>query len=131
MLERISIKLDKLIAIIIKGFVFLFPLFFLPWTSEYFEFNKQFLLWLATGLALFLWLIRQAVAGRVKIKLNPLNFPIIIFLALTGVSALFSLDVFSSFFGSYGHFSDAWLGLLSLAVFYFLLINTGIGDYAQ
>lgn len=131
MSKIILIKLDKLIAIIIKGVVFLLPLFFLPWTSEYFEFNKQFLFWLATGLALFLWLIKQAVAGAIKIKINPLNLPIIIFLALTAVSAFFSLDVFSSFFGSYGRFSDAWLGLLSLAIFYFLLINTGLAASAK
>lgn len=126
MLKIILSKIDKLIAIIIKGVIFFLPLFFLPWTSEYFEFNKQFFLWLAMSLALLLWLIRQVVAGEIKIKTNPLNLPIIIFLALTGASALFSLDVFSSFFGSDGRFSDAWLGLLSLAVFYFLLINAGL-----
>jgi len=107
------------------------PLFFLPWTSEYFEFNKQFLLRLAVPLALFLWLIKQAAGGEIKIKTNPLNLPIIIFLALTGVSAIFSLDAFSSFFGSYGRFSDAWLGLLSLAIFYWLLINAGLADGAE
>jgi len=130
-METISIKLEKLVIIIIKGAIVLLPLFFLPWTSEYFEFNKQFLLWLAMPLALFLWLAGQAARVEIKIKTNPLNLPIIIFLALTGVSALFSLDIFSSFFGSYGRFSDAWLCLLSLAVFYWLLINTGIAGSAE
>lgn len=131
MSDKFIIKIEKIIAIIIKGVIFLLPLFFLPWTSEYFEFNKQFLIWLAMPLALFFWLIKQTMAGEIKIKTNPLNLPIVIFLALTGLSALFSLDVFSSFFGSYGRFSDAWLGLLSLAIFYFLLINTGIADDAK
>lgn len=129
--DSISVKLDKMISVLIKGTIFLMPLFFLPWTGEYFEFNKQFLLWLAAGLALFLWLIKQARAGEIKIKINPLNWPIIIFLALTGLAAFFSLDIFSSFFGSYGRFSDGWLGLLSLAIFYFLLINTGLADSAE
>lgn len=128
--KKLISQLDKLISIIIKATIFLLPLFFLPWTSEYFEFNKQFFLWLASGLALLLSLIRQAVAGQLKIKTNPLNFPIIIFLVLSAVSALFSSDIFSSFFGSYGRFSDAWLGLLSLVIFYFLLINTGLADGA-
>ncbi|MFH1583108.1 MAG: tetratricopeptide repeat protein [Candidatus Falkowbacteria bacterium] len=129
--ENLIKYFDKIIFFIIKGTIFLLPLFFLPWTSEYFEFNKQFLLWLVMPLALFLWLIKQAARGRVIIKINPLNLPIIIFLALTGVSAFFSLDIFSSWFGSYGRFSDAWLGLLSLAIFYFLLINTGLADSAE
>lgn len=130
MSEKFINRLDKLISIIIKAVIFFLPLFFLPWTSEYFEFNKQFFLWLAMDLALLLWLLKQAAAGEIKIKTNPLNLPIIIFLVLSGISAVFSLDVFSSFFGSDGRFSDAWLGLLSLAVFYFLLINTGIASSA-
>jgi len=128
MSESSTKYLEKTIILIVKGVVFLLPLFFFPWTSEYFEFNKQFLLWLFMPLALFLWFIKQTARGEIKIKTNPLNLPIIIFLALTGVSAIFSLDIFSSWFGYYGRFSDAWLGSLSLAVFYFLLINTGIAD---
>jgi len=131
MSDKFIIQIEKIITIIIKGIIFLLPLCFLPWASEYFEFNKQFFLWLAMPLVLFLWLIKQVAQGRIKIKINPLNLPIIIFLALTGVSALFSLDIFSSFFGFYGRFSDAWLGLLSLAIFYFLLINTGLADGAK
>ncbi|MDP2736692.1 MAG: tetratricopeptide repeat protein [bacterium] len=126
-----SNKLKKIISFIIKGAIFILPLFFLPFTSEYFEFNKQFLLWLFMPLALFLWLINQVISGQIKIKINPLNLPIAIFLVLTAVSAFFSLDVFSSWFGSYGRFSDAWLGLLSLAIFYFLLLNTGAADSAE
>ncbi|MFA6306204.1 MAG: tetratricopeptide repeat protein [Patescibacteria group bacterium] len=130
MSEKFINKIDGLISILIKATIFLLPLFFLLWTSEYFEFNKQFLLRLIMPLALFLWLARQAARGEITIKTNPLNLPIIIFLALTGLSAIFSLDIFSSFFGSYGRFSDGWLGLLSLAIFYFLLINTGLADSA-
>ena len=131
MLNNIAEKLEKIIIFIIKGVIVLLPLFFLPWTGEYFEFNKQFLLWLTAPLALFLWLFGQAARGEIKVKTNPLNWPIIIFLALTGISAFFSLDIFSSFFGSYGRFSDAWLGLLSLAIFYFLLVNTGLAGGAE
>lgn len=130
MLENLSEYLEKTTNFIVKAAIFALPLFFLPWTSEYFEFNKQFFLWLAMPLALFLWLANQAVRGRIKIKINPLNFPVIIFLGFSFVSAALSLDSFSSFFGSYGRFSDSWLGLLSLAILYFLLINSGLADGA-
>jgi len=106
-------------------------LFFLPWTAEFFEFNKQFLLWLVMPLALFLWLFKMARQEELKIKTNILNLPILLFLSLAAASAVFSLDWFSSFFGYYGRFSDAWLGLFSLVIFYFLLINTGVADSAK
>ncbi|MFH1255456.1 MAG: tetratricopeptide repeat protein [bacterium] len=128
---NLSEYLEKISNFIVKAAIFALPLFFLPWTSEYFEFNKQFFLWLAMPLALFLWLASQAWRGRIKIKINPLNLPIMIFLGLSLASAIFSLDKFSSFFGSYGRFSDAWLGLLSLAIFYFLLVNSGLADSGE
>ena len=129
--DKITDKLEKVIAALLKGTVFLLPLFFLPWTAEFFEFNKQFLLWLVMPLALFLWLFKTIRQKQLKIKTNILNLPILLFLLLAAASAVFSLDRFSSFFGYYGRFSDAWLGLLSLVIFYFLLINTGVADSAK
>jgi tetratricopeptide (TPR) repeat protein len=124
-------KLDKIIIILIKTVIILLPLFFLPWTSEYFEFNKQLLLWLAVPAAIFLWFYKMAIGGQLKIKSSPLNTPILIFLLLTAAASCFSLDRFSSFFGYFGRFSDAWLGLLSLAGLYFLLVNTAVADGAK
>lgn len=122
--------LERSVNFIIKAVIFILPLFFLPWTSEYFEFNKQFLLWLVMPLALSLHLIALAARKRLKLKVNPLNLPVLIFLLLTFISSLFSLDRFSSFFGYFGRFSDAWLGLASLVMLYFLLVNTGAADRA-
>lgn len=131
MSNSLANKLDKIILILIKGIIFLLPLFFLPWTNEYFEFNKQFLLWLFASIASLLWLGQAAVAGRIKIKINFLNLPILIFLLLAAAAAWFSLDRFSSYFGYFGRFSDAWFGLLSLAILYFLIINTKAADSAE
>ena len=131
MSDTIAVKLEKIINIIIKGTIFLLPLFFLPWTSEHFEFNKQFLLWLLAPLALLLWFCKVAAAGQAKIKINLLNLPVGLFLLLTAAAAVFGLDRFSSFFGQVGRFSDSWLGLLSLVIFYFLIINTGAADSAK
>lgn len=128
MQDKFIVKLDKAISIIIKGSIVLLPLFFLPWTSEYFEFNKQFLLWLVMPAALLAWLIKAARQQEIKIRINPLNWPALIFLALTLISSVFSLDWFSSFFGYFVRFSDAWLGLFSLIIFYFLIINAAVAD---
>ncbi|MDO8667692.1 MAG: tetratricopeptide repeat protein [bacterium] len=131
MTDSTAIKLDKIILVLIKGVIFLLPLFFLPWTSEYFEFNKQFLLWFTMPIVALLWLLKAVASGQLKIKINPLNLPILIFLFLTAASSIFGLDKFSSFFGHFGIFSDSWLGLLSLVIFYFLIINTKVAESAE
>ncbi|MDD4900906.1 MAG: tetratricopeptide repeat protein [Patescibacteria group bacterium] len=123
MSEKFINNIDKAISILIKAIIVLLPLFFLPWTGEYFEFNKQFLLWVLMPLAVLLRLISAAAAGELKIKSNPVNFPIVVFLLLTAVASILSLDRFAAFFGSYGRFADAWFGLFCLVIFYFLLIN--------
>ncbi len=128
MADKIINKLDKSVVILIKATIFLLPLFFLPWTSEYFEFNKQFLLWLTMPLALFLWLIKALAPGQLKLKINPLNLPVLIFLLLALAASWLSLDRFSSFFGYFGRSTDAWLGLFSLVILYFLIINSEIAD---
>lgn len=128
MSDNFAGKFDKTILILIKGVIFLLPLFFLPWTSEGFELAKQFLLWLLMPAAAMIGLYKMAARKQIKIKNNPLNLPILIFLSLTAVSSWFSLDRFSSFFGYFGRFSDAWFGLFSLALFYFLMVNAELAD---
>ncbi len=116
-------SLNKIILFLIQGLVFATPLFFLPWTKEFFEFNKQYLLWLSIPLIVCLSLIAKISQGEIRFKRTPLDLPIIIFLLLTLASSIASLDKFSSFFGYYGGFSDAWLGLFSLVLFYFIITN--------
>jgi tetratricopeptide (TPR) repeat protein len=113
--------LNKLILFILKLEVFLIPLFFLPFSFEAFEFGKQILLWLLTGLAAALWLIKTfAVDKKIIYQRTPIDLPILIFLIFWAVSAVFSIDRFSSFFGYYGRFTDAWFTSAALALFYFL-----------
>lgn len=131
MSDTISAKPEKTITILIKAIIFFLPLFFLPWTGEYFEFNKQFLLWLLALAAALLWFYKIVAERQAKIKINPLNLPVLIFLLLTAAASAFGLDRFSSFFGHYGRFSDSWLGLLGLVIFYFLIINTEVANSAR
>lgn len=117
--------LNHLILLLLKLEVFLIPIFFLPFTFEMYEFNKQNLLWLFTFLAVVLWLINSILIKKeIVYKRTPLDIPIVIFVALWGISAIFSVDVFSSWFGYYGRFSDAYLSTLSFAFLYFLIIHT-------
>ncbi|MFA4833422.1 MAG: tetratricopeptide repeat protein [Patescibacteria group bacterium] len=139
MSNRFSVILDNLIVYLVKGLVFLLPLFFLPWTLEFFEFNKQVLLWLVAILLAVLWLVKMVYPvinfnesiisngarfeKQIILKRTPLDIPILTFLIITMLAGIFSQDRFSSFFGYFGAAGNAWFGLLALAIFYFLIVN--------
>ena len=104
--------------------VFLMPLFFLPFSFEAFEFNKQYLLFFLVSLAFMAWLSKMILIDKeVRIKWSPLDIFVLVFLAVAILSAVFSVNQTSSLFGFYGRFSDGLIGLLSLGLFYFLIIN--------
>src|SRR3989338_2860950 len=86
--ESLIKYLEKIIFFIIKGVIFLLPLFFLPWSGEHFEFNKLFLLSLLMPTAGLLWLIKEALGRRLKYRTNSLNLPIFIFLCLAAAMLL-------------------------------------------
>ena len=104
--------------------VFLMPLFWLPWTIEAYEFNKQYLLFFLTGLALLAWLVKMIVVQRkIVFRRTPLDIWILLFMLMTVLSTVFSIDKISSWLGFYGRFSDSVIGLLCLGIIYFLITN--------
>lgn len=116
--------LDHIIKISIYGLTFLIPLFFLPFSFEAFEYNKQFLLVLLVSLAGFSWLAKMVVYDKeIRFKRSPLDIFVLAFLAAGILSAIFSVDKTSSLYGFYGRFSNGLIGFLSLGVFYFLITN--------
>ena len=116
--------LNRIVKYSIYALVFLLPLFWLPFTFEFFEYNKQYLLFFLVSLSFFAWLLKQVVYDKeIKFKNSPINYLILGFLLISILSAVFSADKNSSIFGFYGRFSDGLIGLLSLAVFYLLLVN--------
>src|SRR3989344_7616909 len=113
---------NKIIAVSINLLVFLIPLFFLPFSFEAFEFNKQYLLFFLVLIALFAWIGRMVLADQeFRFKRTPLDVFVIGFLFIALLSAIFSVDKGSSIFGFYGRFSNGLLGLLSFGVLYFLI----------
>ena len=57
--------LEKLINWILIILIGLIPLFFLPFTSEFYEFNKNILLLVVSGLLLVVWVLKMVLdSGR-------------------------------------------------------------------
>ena len=117
---------DRVIKYSLYLLVFLIPLFFLPFSFEKFEFNKLYLLFFLTIISFFAWLAKQILVEKeIKFRKTSLDAPVLIFLAIAILSAIFSVDKYSSFFGFYGRFSDGLITLISCVILYFLLTNYG------
>jgi len=124
-----SKTLNQIIKTNIYLLVFLLPLFFLPFSFEVFEFNKQYLLFFLTSLTFFAWLAKMVLVDKeIKFKRTPLDIPIVAFLLVAIVGIFFSTDKISSIFGFYGKFSDGIIALISLVLTYFLITNNLVAE---
>lgn len=116
--------LNRIVKYNIYALVFLMPLFWLPFSFEFFEYNKQYLLFFLVSSAFFAWILKQVLYDKeIRFKKSPIDYCVLGFLFVSLVSAIFSVDKISSFFGFYGRFSDGFISLLSLVILYFLITN--------
>lgn len=118
-------NLFKYVRWLIYILVFSTPLFFLPWTSEILEFNKQLLVFVLPGIGLILYLVQTIRSGRLAVRKNFLNYAVLIFLAAILLVSLFSDFKYQSVFGGFGAgFYQSFITVAGLAIFFFLVLNT-------
>ncbi len=109
---------------LVYALVFLVPLFFLPWTSEILEFNKQFLIFTlsAGGLALYLGQIIRT--GHLIVKKSTANYAVLIFIGAILLVSLFSDFRYQSIFGGFGAgFYESFVSSAGFAILFFLILN--------
>ncbi|MBU4299519.1 tetratricopeptide repeat protein [Patescibacteria group bacterium] len=115
---------NKVIKFSLYLLVFLLPIFWLPFSFEAFEFNKQYLLFFLVSVAFFAWLAKMVLVDKeIRFRRTPLDILVLIFLLVAILSAVFSVDRVASVLGFYGRFSDGLIGLLGLGILYFLITN--------
>jgi len=98
----------------------LIPLFFLPLTSEFYEFNKNTLLYGSIVLLLIVWAVKILVSKEVRFRRTALDLPV---LAIAGAFIL------STIFSSANKLEALWTPggtgtILGLTILYFLITNT-------
>jgi len=122
--DSIAVKVCAWIAkYAIYSAVFLMPVFFLPWTSEALDFNKQALLMLLAFVSLFAWMLKVLISGKLKFAKTSLYiFAGALFVALS-LSTFFSIDRHGSFWGWPRVTSDSLFSLIVFLVFAFLASN--------
>lgn len=102
--------------------VFLLPFFFLPFSVEYYEFNKLYLLFFLILIGFLGWFGKLILVERAFVfRRTPLDKWVLLFLLAFVVSAIFSQDWRNSVFGLYGRFSGGAIEMTLWVLFYFLL----------
>lgn len=106
---------DSIGTIVTATIFFLFPLFFLTITTDFFTFPKQLLVVFGSLLLLVLWGVKVVIEKRITLVTNPLNIPILIFAVILILSTFFSASL-----------QDAVLQttpVVLLCVFFFTTVN--------
>ena len=78
------------------------PLFFLPTTSEFFEFNKFGALLAITVIGYLVWTGRMVLEDKTAFTRTPLDIPILVFVAVNFIAAISGIDQYISITGSSG-----------------------------
>lgn len=107
---------------LVRLLVFLFPLFFLPITSEFFDINKTILLTIGTLVAILLWALTK-MAGEFKFRVTPFDLPVLAFAVVYVASAIVaSPNKMDAFFAP-----GTATFVLFATLFYFLIVQIAGG----
>lgn len=114
---------EKVSKISIYLLVFLLPIFFLPWTANVLDFNKQALLIVLVFASIFAWILKILISGKARFNFSLVHIPIVVLFLIYTVSTIFSLWRYGSFWGWPQISSESLLSLIGLVLLYFLVIN--------
>lgn len=103
---------------------FLTPLFFLPFTANVLELNKQFLLFVFSFVLLIFWLAKSLTQRKIRIQKSLVNIFIVLFLVSALVSSLLSKSIYQAMIGFGGVIAESFITLICFAIIYFLFANT-------
>lgn len=120
-------KLARILGWIVDGCLYaavvLVPLFFLPFSPDVLELNKQTLLIVLTSIAALAW-VGQAVSLRTfALARSWLHLVVAVFAIGSLVAALFSTDRYLSLVGNFGQMQWPFASILALSVFYLITAN--------
>ena len=119
MTEKRSLFINKIILWTSILTIGLIPLFFLPFTSEFYEFNKNIFLISSTFILLILWAIKMVITKQVNIRKTIFDLPVI---------AIAVAFILSTIFSSPNKWETLWLPngtgtIIILTILYFVIVN--------
>lgn len=117
------IILEKINKFLIIALVFLMPLWFLPVTQDFLDFQKQSIFILSVFSISILSILGVLNIKEISIKLNWINVLVILFVLSSFISSVFSVWPYVSFWGWPLNVSDNFISVLFFAILFFLIIN--------
>lgn len=102
---------------------FLLPLFFLPFTQNVLDFQKQTLLVGLVLISVVAFLTHVLTSYKLELNKSFVNIPVAVLLIFTLLSTIFSTFRYGSFWGQPLPIAQSFLTLLALAVLYFIIAN--------
>lgn len=85
--------LDKIATLTLKIILpltaFLVPLFFLPITPNFFDFNKNYLLFIIASISLICFCLRSVARRQIQLTLSPASFPLFFLTSILIISSIF------------------------------------------
>ncbi len=123
-MKNVPALVQKLLEALPLSLAFFVPIFFLPLTTEFFEFNKMALIAVSTALMLVLWAVSMLYKRSVEVVKSPVDVSMLLVLAVVVLSTIFSIHKVSSIFGSQGRWFPSLFGILTLLAFYYVLATT-------
>jgi O-antigen ligase len=110
-------KISKLVPILLS---FLMPVFFLPITSEFYEFNKFALLLVGTLLLSVLWVIKLVSGQKIELTKSSVDLSLLVLVVVMALSTIFSLNKSVSIYGSQGRWFPGLFPILGFMFYYYL-----------
>ena len=120
---RVIRFMDGVVTWSVTALFFGLPIFFAGVTLQGLAFEKQMYFYFWALLGVVSWVLRGMIAGELRIRKTFLDLPITLFFIAYLVSAMFSVDLWRSFWGSYNDPSRGVLGLMALILVFYLILS--------
>lgn len=122
--EKTAVKiLDWLIFVFIGLIFFLCPIYFTGLNVQGAGFEKMILFYFLAILGAVLWIAKGVIKGELEIKRTPLDWPILIFVGISALATILSVDRTDSLIGVEGNSTRGLMAIITFALFYYLVVN--------
>jgi len=127
--KKIFLASDYIIKILFLGLCLLTPLFFLPISFDFFDFNKTALFYSFASLSFVLYAVKMVASKTLYLKRSFLDLPLLCLLITFSVSSFFSENKYYSLIGTQGSFEYSLVfTLVSYLYFYTITSNLKRAD---
>ncbi len=114
--REISSYFENMSLFMVGALFVIFPVFFLSTTTDAFVLPKQLVLIGLTSFALLFFAIKTIAEGKLKLRTSPFDLPVGLFLVVSLLSAIFSVNRYDSLI--------AFTPILFIMLLYFVIVNT-------